>query len=318
MFSVVIPLYNKAHTITRTLGTVLSQKYKDFEVVVVNDGSTDNGLEVIRNFTQDPRLRIIEQENQGVSAARNKGVASAKHEYIAFLDGDDEWKPDYLLKLSEAITKYPKAGMFCCAGTVRNADGSQVYRIAEKYKDQILEIDFFENPHVFLHTSAVIARKTDFEKAGGFPVGMVRNEDYAFFFTLALITPVVYCGFPLSVYVGGVPGQATSTPPSKVLHHIINRFNTVQDNFVKLGCKNRTYNVFNKYEVRHNVIISLRENNYESLNSFLTGLHPTILNMFSPVELKLYQTKSLRKISIALILLTKLRWRMRGYPRIAY
>ena len=101
MFSIVIPLYNKAHTIERTLSTVLNQSFKEFEVVIVNDGSTDNSEEVIRNFTSDSRIKIINQENQGVSAARNKGVSLSSFEYVAFLDGDDEWLPDYLLKMKE-------------------------------------------------------------------------------------------------------------------------------------------------------------------------------------------------------------------------
>lgn len=116
MISVVIPLYNKEHTITRTLGTVLNQTYKDFEVVIINDGSTDNGVSVIQNFSTDSRIKIINQSNQGVSVARNEGVRNATYEYVAFLDGDDEWLPNYLSKMYEAIQKFPNAGLFCCAG----------------------------------------------------------------------------------------------------------------------------------------------------------------------------------------------------------
>jgi glycosyltransferase involved in cell wall biosynthesis len=115
MFSVVILLYNKAHIIVRTLASVLNQTYTEFEIIIVNDGSTDNSLTVINQFTlNDPRIRIIEQSNQGVSVARNNGVASARYNYIAFLDGDDEWLPGYLAKMKEAIELFPAADMYGC------------------------------------------------------------------------------------------------------------------------------------------------------------------------------------------------------------
>ena len=73
MFSIIIPLYNKAHTIVNTLNTVFAQTFQDFEVIIINDGSTDNGVEVIQQHFNNPRIRIIQQKNAGVSAARNRG-----------------------------------------------------------------------------------------------------------------------------------------------------------------------------------------------------------------------------------------------------
>lgn len=110
-FSVVIPLYNKAHTIVSTMATVINQIYKNFEVVIVDDGSTDNGAELVRSHFDDPRIRIIHQENAGVSAARNRGIEEARGLWVAFLDGDDEWHPEYLSIMCCAIEKFPKAVM---------------------------------------------------------------------------------------------------------------------------------------------------------------------------------------------------------------
>ncbi len=317
MISVVLPLYNKAHTIERTLGTVLAQDYKDFEVVIVNDGSTDNGVEVIKKFTDDSRVRIIDQINQGVSVARNQGVLHAKYDYIAFLDGDDEWLPDYLSKMKEAIHKFPDAGLFCCAGTVRSG-GREYLRLATKYKGVLAKINFFENPHVFVHTSATVVAKSDFNKTQGFPVGMKRNQDYALFFALALHTQTVYCGFPLSVYVGDVEGQATSTSFEVVKAHVIRRFNMVHDTWCSTGKKNVTYMVFTKYELRHFFLGFLRNKDYGNNLFFKKNLSTALLTEFPQWEWSLYTYPLFNKVAIGYIYLTKIRWRLRGYPRLEY
>lgn len=95
MISVVIPLYNKEKQIKRTLQSVLTQTFQDFEIVIVNDGSTDNSVIEVEKL-KDPRIRLVHQKNAGVSAARNKGIEEAKYELIAFLDADDEWQSEYL------------------------------------------------------------------------------------------------------------------------------------------------------------------------------------------------------------------------------
>lgn len=111
MISVVIPLYNKEQSIASTINSVLAQTYKDFEIVVVDDGSTDNSADVVRAI-DDERIVFISQENQGVSAARNNGILSAKGEYVAFLDGDDLWHPEYLETLVRLISDYPNATLY--------------------------------------------------------------------------------------------------------------------------------------------------------------------------------------------------------------
>lgn len=108
MFSVVIPLYNRAHLITRTLQSVLSQTYQDFEVIVVDDGSKDNPGPVIAALN-DPRIKFIRQANAGGSAARNTGIDAAQGRYIAFLDSDDEWLPEKLKIVQQTITTHSPA-----------------------------------------------------------------------------------------------------------------------------------------------------------------------------------------------------------------
>lgn len=315
MISIVIPLYNKAHTITETLKSIFDQTFQEFEIIIVDDGSTDNGVNIIEELTNDSRIKIIQQSNQGVSSARNRGVKESKYEYIAFLDGDDQWLPEYLTKMHQAIKSFPECGMFCCAGYVRDKGGEHL-RLAQKYKNKIQKIDFFENPGVFLHTSATIVSKSAFNNTNGFPIGMKRNQDFALFFTLALQVPVAYCGFPLSVYIGGVEGQATSTPSIQVISHIIDRYNHVFRNYLNLNRSNPSFIVFYKYELRHYIITMLRSNDYISLKTLFDSIDVRIKNIFSSFELFLYSKKSLRNLAILEIYITKIRWRLRGYPRV--
>jgi len=92
---IVIPLYNKAACVGRAIRSILNQTMTDWSLIVVDDGSTDNGPDVVRTFN-DPRIRLIQQQNAGPGAARNRGIAEATSEYIAFLDADDEWLPFHL------------------------------------------------------------------------------------------------------------------------------------------------------------------------------------------------------------------------------
>ena len=94
MISVVIPLYNKEEQIADTLQSIFEQTFQDFEIVIVDDGSTDNSVEEVEKFT-DSRIRLIHQINAGVSAARNRGIEEARGELIAFLDVENEWKREY-------------------------------------------------------------------------------------------------------------------------------------------------------------------------------------------------------------------------------
>jgi glycosyltransferase involved in cell wall biosynthesis len=109
--SVVIPLYNKEKYIRRTVDSVLDQTFADFELIIVNDGSTDQGPAIVREFT-DSRIRLIDQENQGASGARNRGIKEARGELIAFLDADDEWLPDFLGTILRLSEEFPGAGLY--------------------------------------------------------------------------------------------------------------------------------------------------------------------------------------------------------------
>lgn len=173
MFSVVIPLYNKAQSITATLNSVLAQSFVDFEIILVNDGSTDGSLDVARKI-QDSRIKIINKENGGVSSARNRGIKDATYEWITFLDGDDLWTKKHLETLRNMILKYPNDKAFCTSFIRSTYTGTQ---------KNIDEIDIIENYFVealkshFFWTSVACLNKSVFTKIGYFKEFLSRGED---------------------------------------------------------------------------------------------------------------------------------------------
>jgi len=123
-FSVVIPLYNKKDYIGRAIASVLEQSFNDYELLIVDDGSTDGGADVVTEF-DDPRIHLVKQKNGGCSAARNRGIQEASAEYIAFLDADDIWLPNFLQSIYEMIKVYPQAGVYSTACGLVNSENKQ-------------------------------------------------------------------------------------------------------------------------------------------------------------------------------------------------
>ena len=128
-FSVVIPLYNKQDSIAATLQSVLAQTYTNYEIIVVDDGSTDESANVAeamlrecKVYSVECRGKVIRKANGGVSSARNAGILAAKGEYIAFLDGDDLWHPEYLETLHQLIEDYPDAALYGIGCTTIHGD----------------------------------------------------------------------------------------------------------------------------------------------------------------------------------------------------
>ena len=111
-FSVVIPLYNKENYIQNTIESTLNQTFTDFEIIVVNDGSTDDSLNIVERFCQNANVHLFNRKNHGLSATRNFGIRKAKGQIIVLLDADDFWNPNYLSTLYELQKKFPTADLF--------------------------------------------------------------------------------------------------------------------------------------------------------------------------------------------------------------
>ncbi len=206
MISVVIPLYNKEKSIASTLRTVLNQTFSDYEIVIVNDGSTDGSVEEIEKV-QDDRIRLVHQPNAGVSAARNRGIEEAKGDLIAFLDADDEWKPEYLATQYHLFQKYPECSVFACNYEFRDVSGKVTPTLIHKLpfvgEDGILS-NYFEVAscsHPPICSISVMVKKQVMQAIGGFPLGIKSGEDLLTWARLAVNGMIAYSKRPLAVFI---------------------------------------------------------------------------------------------------------------------
>lgn len=179
-FSIIIPLYNKERYISTTLNTVLNQSFQDFEIVIVNDGSTDQSVSVINTFT-DKRIQLIHQKNQGVSVARNTAVKSSKGTYIATLDGDDLWKENHLEELKKCIMLFKNAVLYCNNYEIKRHDGFvTAAKFNFDYNSECLIVpDFFEANIInyIPHSSSVAFKKDIFFKIGAYNTQLHTGQD---------------------------------------------------------------------------------------------------------------------------------------------
>ena len=203
MISIVIPLYNKEAYIAETINSILAQTYKSFEIILVNDGSTDNSLAVVKSFN-DGRIKIIEQANAGVSVARNTGIKHANFEYVAFLDGDDWWAPTFLEEVFKAITDCPNNKIFATGRSRVFLNETERYTHALLPKDGDTEImSYFANIHKSLpliNSSNSVFKKNIFEQKGYFRKGQKKHEDHDLWMRLCIDEPVVFINKNLSFY----------------------------------------------------------------------------------------------------------------------
>ena len=183
MFSVVIPLYNKELSIQNTILSVLNQSYQNFEIVVINDGSTDSSVNAVKSIS-DERIRLIHQENQGVSAARNRGIKEASYEWIAFLDGDDLWGANHLEEIIKMMNAFPDEKVFVTS--FEYSDKRKMFK--HDRKSSFFKIDnYFKEAmkEFIMWTSIVVVNKGCFEQVEGFNVNINRGEDLDLWMRLA-------------------------------------------------------------------------------------------------------------------------------------
>ena len=229
MFSVIIPLYNKAPYVAKAIESVLGQTYRDFEVIVIDDGSIDQSLEVAKTF-ENKSITIVSQPNSGVSTARNNGVKLAKYPYICFLDADDWWHPTFLEEMKRLITDFPDAGIYG-SGYYIVKNGQE--RIAPIGVPQGFERGIIDYCEVYAKTLcmpltsiSVVIPKHIFDEEKGFKSQLKFGEDFDLWIRITLKHKVILVNKSLAYYNQDVDvnnrGVAVHKTYSPVNHFIFN------------------------------------------------------------------------------------------------
>ncbi len=206
-FSVIIPLYNKAKYVAKTINSVLLQTFADYELVIVDDGSKDNSADIAEKvIVGQLHCKLIRQKNAGVSVARNNGVVASQGDYLCFLDADDRWEPTFLEEMSRLIEEFPEAGIYGTNYTIVNETKKKT-RVAPIGVDAGFEKGYINYCQVYaktlampLWTGAVCVPRTVFNEFGGFPKGIKLGEDFLLWIRIALKYKVAFLNKPLSFY----------------------------------------------------------------------------------------------------------------------
>ena len=201
--SVIIPVYNGERYLSKTIESVIAQTELNWELIAVNDGSTDNSLKILDEYAKriPDRIKVISVKNGGVSRARNTAVAAARGLYVAFLDQDDLWAPRKLESQVEMFTRDKTLGISYTNVTVIDEKGSvlreNVLKSGEKHKGNIFEYLIFDN---FIGISTVMLKKELFVEIGGFDQRFSLAEDYDFLLKVTQKLSVDYIDEPLLLY----------------------------------------------------------------------------------------------------------------------
>jgi len=219
--SIVMPLYNKEREVESAIQSVLAQTFHDYELIVVNDGSTDRGPEIVYDI-KDHRIRIVHKPNGGVSAARNRGIEEASSDLIALFDADDEWMPDFLEIINRLRTRFSSCSVFATNYLYRNVDGSLMPTIIrglpsrewEGIIKNYFEIASRSDPPIW--SSAVAIRKEAIRSVGGFPIGVKAGEDLLTWAKFACKYEIAYSTRPSAIFYlrESLWGRPTRPPDS--------------------------------------------------------------------------------------------------------
>jgi glycosyltransferase involved in cell wall biosynthesis len=208
LVSVIIPTYNRGWIVKEAIESVLKQDFTDFELIVVDDGSTDNTAEILHGFGSD--IRVIKQSNRGVSAARNRGIQASVGRWIAFLDSDDLWLPQKLSRQVDFFNAHPEAPICQTEEQwIRNGRRVNPKLRHRKFSGMIFERSL---ELCLVSPSAVMIRKRLFSDVGLFDESLPVCEDYDLWLRVSCRFPVYLIDTALIIKRGGHPDQLSRAP----------------------------------------------------------------------------------------------------------
>jgi len=213
-FSVVIPLYNKADHVENTLQSVINQSFKDFEIIIIDDGSTDDSLNKVK-LIKDKRIQVYSQKNCGAAESRNIGIKKATAQFIALIDADDFWYPNHLEEHHKSILKFPNASLFSNAYQLKLLNAKlidAIYNTPPKNEPHIIE-DYFKAStiHPIAMTSSIAFNKTDFINLGGYNPNILSGQDLDLMIRYGIHKTIVFNPTITCYYDKSVPNSLSKT-----------------------------------------------------------------------------------------------------------
>lgn len=207
LFSVIIPLYNKAPYVAKAIESVLAQTFNDYELIIVDDGSKDDSADIAAQAIEGhANCRLIRQNNAGVSTARNNGVAVSQGDYLCFLDADDWWDPHFLEEMAKLIEEFPEAGIYGTNYTIVNETKHKTHvakiGVEEGFEKGYINYcqTYAKTMYMPLWTGAVCIPRNVFEEMHGFPKGIKLGEDFLLWIRIALRYKVAFLSKSLAYY----------------------------------------------------------------------------------------------------------------------
>lgn len=301
-FSIVIPVYNKAKYLRASLDSVFSQTYTQYEIIAVNDGSTDESLTILKQY-ETKGVKILNQENKGVSSARNLGIRQAKNDYIALIDADDIWLPNHLEEHKENIRCFPTHSIFTNNYLIKWTE--QSIRVAKFNLHQHRKINSVESyfkaslKDNLIWTSAVCFKKSDFLELGQFNINYKTGQDLDLWIKFALAYEIVFNATSTMIYNKGISDSLSKNEYNDIRFKIFSAYTAKESKIPwmkkyldqkRFGLALRT-KITREYEIYNNTLKLIDRRNLNFKQKILIKLNSKFLRRLQTLRDYLIQKK---------------------------
>lgn len=274
-FSIIIPLYNKKNYIGKTLDSILNQSYSNFELIIIDDGSTDGSIDVVKKIN-NPKIKLICKSNEGVAITRNLGLLYSKYEYIIFYDADDIMHSQYLETINELITEFPECNAYATAYTIKSKTKEYTIQLKHHAKAHIIQdycLESYINKIPIFTICNTCFKKSIFRKIGLFEANIKYGEDLDLLLRTAVNTPIAYSSRILYIYVQDSENNAHFNKKSK-LNEFTNYSKWYKYNYF---CKRSIY-LYTSYILIRHFIMFISQRQLKLAVSLLWQSIPSLLN----------------------------------------